>query len=172
MVDLLFENDDRPRAVAKESYHMLFARLGAQWMGALIGNGFIEVNYPQVKTSLARLLTGQQQHSFYTYVGVQILFGALQGAFSLRVSQTDGKKQLTQGLLWDSVRSGTWLSLFLYPWGGVSFSIISCVWMQRVFYQSSAIVLVAHLLIVVLQGLGAKLFSEVSYMETAEKVYK
>jgi hypothetical protein len=168
VADLLFENDDRPRFVVKESRFMLLGRLAAQWIGALVGNGFIELHFPLVKTSMGRIWTPAPPQSFYTMLALQCFIGSLIGGFALRLSQTDPKKHLTQGVLWDAVRSGSWASLFLYPWGGPAFSVISSIWMVRAFHLPSGLAIGIHLALTVVQGIGAKLVSELSFRESAQ----
>jgi hypothetical protein len=166
--DLMFENDDRPRFIEKQSNHMLFARLGAQWAGALIGNGYIESNFPGAKIAMTRLYTDiAGTRSFYMLLVVQIVMGSIQGGFTLRNAQTDPKKQLTQGIFWDAMRSGVWSSCLVYPWGGPSFSIISYMWVFYAYQQPSLMVLAVHVISILCQGLGAKLVSELSFRETA-----
>ena len=144
---------------------MRLGRLAAQWIGALIGNGFIEQHFPAAKASMAQLWLDPKP--FYTMLAIQCLMGAIQGAFTLRLAQTDPKKHLTRGVLWDSIRSGTWVSLFVYPWGSPGYSVVACIWIVRAYHQPALVAIVIHTAVSVVQGVGAKLISELSFRESA-----
>lgn len=178
LMDTFFDNGDRtvapeeslPTRVDNANGTLVAARLALQFFAPIILYGTVTRTFPMIEPSLFQVWRGflVQERSFFAILAIQVGIGAAATAMTLRASQV--KVPERPGVFWEMMRSGLWLYLFSFPWGGPSFSLVSYLWVTNAYQQPSVIVVCVSMLVTLAQAVLGKILCELSYRERAIQV--
>lgn len=141
---------------------VLVLRLLLQFAGATLAYGMARSMFPNMENGLLPIWKEMGKNRDFLFVlGMQILIPSVYGAFALRnanIPYTPVKNELFK-----YARTGQWLTLLVYPWGGPSFSLVGYLWAQVAYGLPSFGVLFIFIVSSVIQAVFIRILYEVSF---------
>lgn len=179
--DLFFDMEVRPPVGrprlddTRDTHYESWARLLMQATGTLVAYGFVSRICPNLESGMTSVWEGMRGSgsSLWTYLTLHFVVCSFIGGLSLRCAQIVPKKnapwRYDNSFISQTVKSGIWCIILTYPWGGPSCSIISFVWVARVYQMSDLTIVIALVTSIVAQGIGAKVISEILWFDSDKK---
>ena len=174
--DIIFGTEfdaDKQRYIPAESRPVAVGRLAAQWTGALLGYGLIMRTFPFIEAELFSIWSTWETFHQYSYWAQGFLQLFLQCFITFcQLMQAYNDPKIIGGPFKSFVQSGLPFTIFIFPTMGLSWSLVSYMWLQHAYKFPSVGVIVVSNACLALQGVLGRLCYEMFTVRSARNEAK